>query len=105
MREVALLLKRVAPSDANVLMLGESGVGKTAFAKQLHRWSQRHNHPFIEVNCAAIPHELYDSEFFGHAKGSFTGAVRDRVGRFELADGGTLFLDEVGEIPRSSDVL
>lgn len=89
----------VAPSDSNVLILGESGVGKELIARAIHEQSPRHARPMIKVNCASIPRELFESEFFGHVQGSFTGAVRDRVGRFELADGGTLFLDEVGEIP------
>jgi transcriptional regulator with GAF, ATPase, and Fis domain len=89
----------VAPTDSAVLILGESGTGKELVARELHRRSRRAAKPLIKVNCAAIPRELYESEFFGHLKGSFTGATRDRVGRFELADGGTLFLDEVGEIP------
>jgi transcriptional regulator with GAF, ATPase, and Fis domain len=89
----------VAPTDSSVLILGESGTGKELVARELHKRSGRSSKPLIKVNCAAIPRELYESEFFGHAKGSFTGALRDRVGRFELADGGTLFLDEVGEIP------
>ncbi|PRY64226.1 PAS domain S-box-containing protein [Vreelandella songnenensis] len=100
MREIALLLKRVAPSDANVLMLGESGVGKTAFAKQLHRWSQRRAGPFIEVNCAAIPDNLFESEMFGYQPGAFSGAARQgKAGVLEQAEGGTLFLDEIGELP------
>ncbi|KPQ22809.1 MAG: hypothetical protein HLUCCA13_16230 [Halomonas sp. HL-48] len=100
MREVALLLKRVAPSDANVLMLGESGVGKTAFAKQLHRWSQRCDGPFIDVNCGAIPENLFESEMFGYQPGAFSGAARQgKAGLLEQAEGGTLFLDEVGELP------
>ncbi|QEG40889.1 sigma-54-dependent Fis family transcriptional regulator [Roseimaritima ulvae] len=89
----------VAPTDSSVLILGESGTGKELIARELHRRSNRSDRPLIKVNCAAVPRELYESEFFGHSKGSFTGAVRDRAGRFELADGGTLFLDEIGEIP------
>lgn len=100
MREIALLLKRVAPSDANVLMLGESGVGKSAFAKQLHRWSQRYDGPFIDVNCAAIPENLFESEMFGYQPGAFSGATRQgKAGLLEQAEGGTLFLDEIGELP------
>ena len=89
----------VGPTDANVLIIGESGSGKELVAQAVHAESRRADRPLIRVNCAAIPRELFESEFFGHSKGAFTGAVRDRVGRFELADGGTLFLDEIGEIP------
>jgi transcriptional regulator with GAF, ATPase, and Fis domain len=89
----------VAPTDASVLILGESGTGKELVAREIHQRSRRCQQPLIRVNCASIPRELYESEFFGHARGSFTGAIKDRAGRFEAADGGTLFLDEVGEIP------
>ena len=88
-----------APTEAPILVLGESGTGKELLAQTIHERSRRSAAPMIRVNCAAIPRELFESEFFGHVKGSFTGAVKDRAGRFELADGGTLFLDEVGEIP------
>jgi PAS domain S-box-containing protein len=89
----------VATTPANVLILGESGVGKEMVARAIHDQSERVGKPLIKVNCASIPKELFESEFFGHVKGAFTGAHRDRVGRLQLADGGTLFLDEVGEIP------
>ncbi len=89
----------VAATDANVLVLGESGTGKELIARAIHRRSPRARKPLVKVNCGSIPRELFESEFFGHVRGSFTGAVRDRVGRFQLADAGTLFLDEVGEIP------
>jgi transcriptional regulator with GAF, ATPase, and Fis domain len=91
----------VAPTGANVLILGESGTGKELIAREIHAQSARRDRPLIKVNCATIPKELYESEFFGHVKGAFTGAVSDRMGRFEAADGGTLFLDEVAEIPPS----
>jgi transcriptional regulator with GAF, ATPase, and Fis domain len=89
----------VAPTDATVLVLGETGTGKELIARELHRRSRRKDKPLVRVNCACIPKELYESEFFGHARGAFTSAVRVRVGRFEAATGGTLFLDEIGEIP------
>lgn len=99
LQKVGEQIELVAPTDSTVLVTGESGTGKELVAREIHRRSSRSERPLIKVNCAAIPRELYDSEFFGHTKGSFTGAVRDRVGRFELANGGTLFLDEIGEIP------
>jgi hydrogenase-4 transcriptional activator len=101
LKEVISRIGRVAPTNANVLILGESGTGKELIAREIHRESTRKDRPLIKVNCATIPKELYESEFFGHVKGAFTGAVSDRMGRFETADGGTLFLDEVGEIPPS----
>ncbi len=92
-------VEAVADTPANVLVLGESGVGKELVARAIHARSPRAEAPLVKVNCAAIPKELFESEFFGHVKGSFTGAHKDRIGRFQLADGGTLFLDEIGEIP------
>lgn len=89
----------VAPTDANVVILGESGTGKELIASAIHERSTRREAAMIRVNCGAIPDDLFESEFFGHVKGAFTGAVKDRLGRFELADKGTIFLDEVGEIP------
>lgn len=100
LREVVMLLKRVSATDATVLMLGESGVGKTAFAYQLHRWSERNQGPFIDINCAAIPETLFESEMFGYQPGAFSGAARQgKAGILEQAQGGTLFLDEIGELP------
>ncbi|MCZ6794345.1 MAG: sigma 54-interacting transcriptional regulator [Planctomycetota bacterium] len=99
LRQVLDQIELVAPTDARVLILGESGTGKELVAREIHKRSPRRDRPLITVNCASIPKYLYESEFFGHVKGAFTGAVKDRTGRFELADEGTLFLDEVGEIP------
>ncbi len=92
-------IEAVADTPANVLIVGETGTGKELVAHAIHGRSRRADAPLVKVNCASIPHELFESEFFGHAKGAFTGAYKDRVGRFQLADGGTIFLDEVGEIP------
>ena len=98
-KQVLNQIELVAPTMANVLIIGESGTGKELIARAIHDRSERSDRPLIRVNCAAIPHELFESEFFGHVRGSFTGAIKNRTGRFELADGGTIFLDEVGEIP------
>lgn len=92
-------IEMVADTEANVLITGESGTGKELVAREIHQRSRRSRRPLIKVNCASIPKDLYESEFFGHVRGAFTGAIQDRKGRFELANGGTLFLDEVGEIP------
>ena len=101
------MIRRVAPSDARVLVLGENGTGKELVARWLHLKSNRAAAPFVEVNCAAIPSELIESELFGHEKGSFTSAVKQRKGKFELADGGTLFMDEIGDmsLPAQAKVL
>ena len=98
LRQVVERVERVGPSDARVLITGENGTGKELVARAIHRLSEREGAAFVEVNCAAIPSELIESELFGHMKGSFTGAVSDRAGKFEQADGGTLFLDEVGDM-------
>jgi transcriptional regulator with GAF, ATPase, and Fis domain len=99
MKRVLEEVEQVAQSDASVLITGESGVGKELIAAAIHRLSARRDAALVRVNCASVPRELFESEFFGHVRGAFSGAVRDRQGRFLLADGGTLFLDEVGEIP------
>jgi len=94
-------VRRVAPTKSTVLVQGESGTGKEAIARAVHDLSPRREHPLIKVNCGAISPSLIESELFGHEKGAFTGALRQRAGFFELADGGTIFLDEVGELPRT----
>jgi len=99
LRQIVSQIDLVAPTDASVLILGETGTGKELVAHEIHRRSRRKDRALIRVNCATIPKELYESEFFGHARGAFTGAIKDRAGRFEAAEGGTLFLDEIGEVP------
>ena len=99
LRKILEQIDLVAPVEANVLILGESGTGKELVARAIHERSKRKDRTLVRVNCASIPHDLFESEFFGHVKGAFTGALRDRAGRFEVADRGTLFLDEIGEIP------
>ncbi len=98
------LIRKVGPSHANVLIIGESGTGKELVARRLHQESAVRGHPFVPVNCGAIPENLIESELFGHKRGSFTGAVSDKAGLFEVAQGGTLFLDEVGELPLNMQV-
>ena len=92
------MIEKVAPSDARVLITGPNGAGKELVAHAIHSQSERNRGPMIEVNCAAIPSELIESELFGHVKGSFTGAIKDKQGKFELANGGTIFLDEIGDM-------
>ena len=104
LQKVLALVSKVAPTDASVLVTGETGTGKELVARAIHRLSERSSKPFVSVNCAAIPRDLIASELFGHEKGSFTGAVQRRVGRFELADGGTIFLDEVAELPTETQI-
>ena len=99
MKETLERVSKIAKSNASVFISGESGTGKEVIARAIHYGSLRAAHPFIRVNCAAIPHSLLESEFFGHEKGAFTGAIQKRLGRFELADKGTLLLDEISEIP------
>jgi two-component system NtrC family response regulator len=99
MEKVFDVVRRVADTEATVLISGESGTGKELVAKAIHSLSSRRTAPFIPINCAAIPRDLLESELFGHVRGAFTGAIKDKEGKFQLADGGTLFLDEVGELP------
>jgi len=99
MEQVFAVVRKVADTEATVLITGESGTGKELVAKAIHSLSSRRAGPFIAINCAAIPRDLLESELFGHVKGAFTGAVKDKTGKFQLAEGGTLFLDEVGELP------
>jgi len=101
-RQVKEDIAKVAKTDARVLIMGPNGSGKELVCRQIHEQSDRRNMPFVEVNCAAIPSELIESELFGHEKGSFTGAIKDKKGKFEQADGGTLFLDEIGDMSLSA---
>ncbi|MEL6345942.1 MAG: sigma 54-interacting transcriptional regulator [Myxococcota bacterium] len=104
MKEAFRMIRRLAPTDLSVLVLGETGTGKEMVAQELHRLSERSQRTFISINCGAIPENLLESELFGHKKGSFTGAVTDKIGKFEAANGGTIFLDEIGEMPMNLQV-
>lgn len=99
MEKVFAVISKVADTEASILITGESGTGKELVARSIHANSSRREAPFVAINCAAIPRDLLESELFGHVKGAFTGAIKDKTGKFQLADGGTLFLDEVGELP------
>ena len=98
-KEILAAVEKVAPTDSSVLIYGESGTGKELVARAVHYQSRRHSGPFVKVNCGALPRELVESELFGHEKGAFTSAVRQKKGKFELAQGGTIFLDEIGDVP------
>jgi len=104
MREIAHLISQVAYSDSTVLITGETGTGKGLIASEIHNRSTRKNNSFIKINCGAIPENLIEMELFGHEKGAFTGAIGQKIGKFEIADGGTIFLDEIGELPLTSQV-
>jgi transcriptional regulator with GAF, ATPase, and Fis domain len=99
LRHVLQQVDDVAAAESTVLILGESGTGKELLAKEIHQRSRRAHQPFVRVNCSAIPRDMFESEFFGHVRGAFTGAMRDRPGRFQIANGGTIFLDEIGDLP------
>src|SRR6266850_1753996 len=99
MRAIGRVVESIADTDATVLILGESGVGKEVVARAIHAVASRRRGPFVKVNCAAIPHELLESELFGHEKGAFTGAHRRKLGQFECANNGTIYLDEIAELP------
>src|SRR5207344_3241803 len=101
-KKIKETIEKVAPTDARILITGENGVGKELVARWVHEKSNRATGPMVEVNCAAIPTELIESELFGHEKGSFTSAIKQRIGKFELAEGGTLFLDEIGDMSLSA---
>src|SRR5213082_124456 len=99
LRKVLKRVETVAPTDSTVLIYGETGAGKELIARAIHDLSPRKSKAFVKLNCAAIPTGLLESELFGHERGAFTGAIAQRIGRFEVANGGTIFLDEIGEIP------
>src|SRR6202007_1646444 len=99
LRQALKRVETVAPTDSTVLIYGETGTGKELIARGIHDLSSRRAKPFVKLHCAAIPTGVLESELFGHEKGAFTGAIAQRIGRFEVANGGTIFLDEVGEIP------
>jgi len=99
LRHIVSQIDLVATTEASVLVWGETGTGKELVAREIHNRSRRKDKPLVRVNCASIPKDLFESEFFGHTRGAFTGAIKDRAGRFEAAEGGTLFLDEIGEVP------